>query len=80
MLPEKILPCVCLGHEKTVADSCEDGMPVLIPHGVFNGKILWNIKCPKCGRGGCLEEKSVYYALKKWNEIQEHCRNIDKPF
>lgn len=71
MTVETIPRCVCADHDPTAADSCEYGMPILIPHTLNNGKYLWNIKCPNCGRGGLYEEKSVYYALNKWNELQK---------
>jgi hypothetical protein len=75
MTVEKIIPCICIDHEPTVADSVFYGMPVLLPYNSNKEhKQYWNIKCPNCGRGGLFEEKSAYMALKKWNELQESLR------
>lgn len=67
---KKIIPCVCIDHEPDVMDSVHYGMPQLkVSSG--NGKQFWTPFCPVCGRGGCSEYKSSYYALKAWNEMQE---------
>ena len=74
MTVDRVIPCVCCEHPPSVDDGSEYGMPILIPHNSFvSHKQFWNVKCPVCGRGGCVEEKSAYLALKKWNEIMQRC-------
>lgn len=76
MTVDKILPCICIDHEPNECDSVYYGMPQLkvssgnIPHRQF-----WTVYCPNCGRGGLLEFKSAYLALKDWNVMQEHLRS-----
>jgi len=54
-------------------------MPVLTPsNGLAPHKQFWNVRCPKCGRGGAGEYKSAYLALKHWNELMERCRAMEK--
>lgn len=79
MTVDKIIPCVCCEHPPSVADSSEYGMPILIPYNSSAKEHLqfWNVKCPKCGRGGCVDEKSAYLALKKWNQIMRRCYAIE---
>lgn len=77
MTVDKITPCICIDHEPTVADSVYYGMPQLKVSGCnVTHKQFWSAYCPKCGRGGSMEEKSAYLALKKWYEIQNQLRNI----
>lgn len=72
MTVDNIIPCVCMPHPPTLAERCDYGMPILIPHNSNRmHKQYWNVKCPNCGRGGLYEEKSAYLALKKWNELQK---------
>ena len=68
MKVERVIPCVCLDHQLTYADSVFEGMPQLKvePSGKF-----FTAYCPKCGRGGCIQHKSAYLALKNWNEMQD---------
>lgn len=78
----RVIPCVCTKHAPTVADSCDYGMPILVPHNVNNKNgytLYWRWKCPNCGRGGLEinEEKSVYLALKVWNQMQEELYNTE---
>lgn len=81
MTVEKIIPCICIDHKPTVADSVYYGMPQLkvsgnyLPH-----KQYWSAFCPNCGRGGCMEEKSAYLALKRWNDLQSELQNAEKLF
>lgn len=63
----RITPCVCIDHVPTTADSVHYGMPEL--------KLSCNMKwftpyCPVCGRGGMMEYKSAYLAIKGWNAMQ----------
>lgn len=73
MKVEKILPCVCIDHKPTDADSVYYGMPQLK---VCGGKpnTWFEVYCPNCGRGGFFQDKSAYLALKRWNEMQEQLR------
>ena len=72
MTVDKIIPCICCDHPPSVDDRSEYGMPVLklanssIPHLQF-----YTAECPFCGRGGVLQFKSAYLALKNWNEMQQ---------
>lgn len=71
MKADKIIPCVCIEHEPTTADSVYYGMPQLK---VSKGQ-EWTAYCPNCGRGGCGEYTSSYKALRAWNELQDGLRN-----
>lgn len=75
MTVNKIIPCVCCEHPPSVDDSCKYGMPILIPcnSSVKDHLQWWEVKCPKCGRGGITQYKSAYLALKSWNELQQDC-------
>lgn len=68
MKVDKVIPCVCLDHQLTFADSGYECMPQLMvePSGKY-----FSAFCPKCGRGGATQHKSAYLALKSWNEMQE---------
>ena len=71
MTVKRIIPCVCCEHPPSVDDCSDYGMPVLTPHNGYKDNVqFWVVKCPKCGRGGCIEYKSPYLALKHWNEMQ----------
>ena len=78
MKVDRIIPCICTGHEPTDADSCYYGMPQLkVTGGMMpNGKVenYFEAYCPNCGRGGMFQYKSAYLALKDWNELQESLR------
>ena len=71
MKVDKIIPCVCCDHEPDCGDSVYYGMPQLK---VCGGKphTYFEVYCPNCGRGGLIQYKSAYLALKGWNELQ--CR------
>ena len=68
----KIIPCICCEHEPSASDSVYYGMPQLK---VTQGMDYFEIYCPNCGRGGMLQFKSAYLAVKDWNEMQESLRN-----
>ena len=70
-----IYPCVCIDHEPTYADPCDYGMPRLYVANSQNiGFQFWYAYCPKCKRGlPGRERKTVYQALKDWNELQIRC-------
>lgn len=76
MKVERVVPCVCLDHQLTVADSVYEGMPQLKvePSGKF-----FTAYCPKCGRGGCVQYKSEYLALNHWNKMQMMLWQREKP-
>ena len=79
MTVEKIIPCVCIDHEPTSADSVYYGMPQLkVSNSISKHKQFWSAFCPKCGRGGCLEYKSAYLALRHWNELMESLWRFEK--
>lgn len=78
MTIDKIIPCVCCEHPpSTITGPFDYGMPILIPHNNGDHKQWWNVKCPKCGRGGLFNEKSSYYALKAWNECMKRCYQME---
>ncbi len=72
----KVLPCVCIDHEPDVGDSVFYGMPQLKVAG-YDGKPLYTPYCPRCGRGGMLQYKSAYLALKAWNEMIEKIKRME---
>lgn len=67
MKVKRIIPCVCIERKPDTAVTIHYGMPELR---VSSDGQFWQIQCPKCKRGGLLEFKSQYYALKNWNEMQ----------
>lgn len=72
----EIIPCVCSEPIDTTV-SLYDGMPQLK---VTNYNKQYNSQyyeafCPKCGRGGIIQFKSAYLALKHWNQMQKSIRN-----
>ena len=77
MKVDKIMPCICCDHEPNCGDSVYYGMPQLK---VTDGMSTFVAYCPNCGRGGCIEYKSAYLAIKGWNKIQESIRKIEKFF
>lgn len=65
-----IVPCICVDHIPGVEDSCYYGMPQLkVSVGFDTSRQFYVPFCPNCGRGGCIEYKSPYLALKGWNEL-----------
>lgn len=68
MKVDRVLPCVCLDHKLTCADSIYAGMPQLKvpPDGGW-----FEAYCPNCGRGGSFQYKSAYLVLKHRNNMQE---------
>ena len=72
MRVKKIIPCVCIDHRPDASDSVYYGMPQLKVSGGFDTSMqFYSPYCPNCGRGGCVEYKSAYLALKSWNKMQE---------
>lgn len=71
----RIIPCVCTTHTPIPIVSDDYGMPILLPRSYGDGKTLWSIACPMCGRGSLLmvQEKSAYKAIVHWNEIMRIC-------
>lgn len=67
----EILPCVCTQDADLTADGYA-GMPILRTYGGADN--YFNYQCPNCGRGGLLQFKSAYLALKDWNEMQRNLR------
>lgn len=74
MIVDNIETCICIDHKVTYTDSVYYGMPHLK---ITRGQ-EWNIFCPNCGRGGCKEFKSQYYALKDWNDMQKSLKQLKK--
>ena len=67
----EIIPCVCTPEADLITDGYA-GMPILR---TYNGKdTFFDCQCPNCGRGGLLQFKSAYLALKDWNEMQRNLR------
>jgi hypothetical protein len=78
MTVDKIIPCVCCEHPPSVDDRHEYGMPVLIAsNSCIDHLQFWEAKCPKCGRGGIIQYKSAYLALKHWNECMVRCYRME---
>ena len=80
-LKETIRPCVCC-KDVDNDHGMYTGMPALIPTRNDEPEkfpqIYWETKCPKCGRGGILQYKSVHAALRSWNESQDRLwQNMD---
>lgn len=75
MKVDKIIPCICCDHEPDCGDSIYYGMPNLK---VTDGMESFSAYCPNCGRGGCIQYKSAYLAIKGWNKIQECARRMCK--
>lgn len=74
MRVKRIIPCVCIEHKPNAGDSVYYGMPELrVAKGLNSGKEFWQIRCPRCQRGGLFEFSSPYYALKDWNRMQMSC-------
>jgi hypothetical protein len=76
MKVDRVETCVCCDHEPTVADSCFYGMPQLKISPSYTGKYWFVVYCPNCGRGGLIEYKSAYLALKHWNEMQKRLKKF----
>lgn len=68
-----IEPCICCDHEPNAGDSVYYGMPLLR---MGPNSIDWVAFCPKCGRSGLIEERTSYLALKRWNYMQKHVKEI----
>ena len=69
---DKIIPCVCCDHEPSVEDSCYYGMPQIKVYTTkLSGNTYFSAFCPKCGRGGVSDFKTVNAALKEWNILQK---------
>lgn len=77
MKVNKIIPCICCDHEPDCGDSVYYGMPQLK---VTDGMNFFEAYCPNCGRGGLIQYKSAYLAIKGWNKLQERLRRMDKIF
>ena len=73
MKVDSIIPCVCCDHEPNSGDNVYYGMPQLK---VCGGKpnTYYEAYCPVCGRGGMIQFKSAYLALKNWNAMQRGLR------
>lgn len=73
-----IVPCVCTDDKPDVMESCYYGMPQLkVSVGFYDeSRQFYSAYCPNCGRGGCVEYKSSYLALKGWNKLQENLWRI----
>ena len=73
-LNETIRPCVCMAKAEA-NNSMYAGMPALIPTRNDDPEryphVYWEIKCPRCGRGGILQFKTVNAAIKHWNKMQD---------
>ena len=67
----KIIPCICTQNADFSVDG-HAGMPQIKTYGGTDN--YFEIYCPRCGRGGLQQFKSVYLALKDWNEMQEGLR------
>lgn len=79
MTVDEIIPCVCIDHEPTCADSVYYGMPQLkVSNSISEHKQFWSAFCPKCGRGGCIEYKSAYLALKHWNNLMDRLWKFER--
>ena len=77
---KEIIPCVCADNKPDAGESVYDGMPQIKVYQSAGGKQLWTAFCPACGRGGLIEHKSTYLALKDWNEMQIELREGKLPW
>lgn len=71
MKVSKIIPCICCTHTPNCGDSVYYGMPTLK---VTDGMNYFEAYCANCGRGGLIQYKSAYLAIKGWNEMQQRLR------
>lgn len=72
----RVIPCICSPNwEEEQIDNGYYGMPQLRVYG--GSDRYFDAHCPKCGRGGLLQYKSAYLALKEWNEMQEQLRRVE---
>ncbi len=71
----KIIPCICSEPIDEYSD-IYDGMPQLkvTNYNEHCNSQYYEAYCPICGRGGLMQFKSAYLALKNWNEMQERLR------
>lgn len=67
----KIEQCICAKDDLITSGFA--GMPVIQFYGGADS--FCRITCPDCGRGGIAEFKSVYHALKDWNDMQERLKD-----
>lgn len=75
MKVRKVIPCICSPNwENEQTANGYYGMPQLRVYG--GSDRYFDAYCPKCGRGGLLQYKSAYLALKEWNEMQQSLRRI----
>ena len=71
----KIIPCICTSErENDYSDSIYYGMPQFK---VTEDMKYYEIYCPNCGRGGLIQFKSPYLAVKDWNDMQKCLRRND---
>lgn len=75
----KIIPCICCELIDETSN-IYDGMPQLrvTNYNKSCDTQYYEVFCPKCGRGGMLQFKSTYLALKYWNKMQKMLRKRDK--
>lgn len=78
MKVKKIYPCVCIKEDPEEKNLIDYGMPDLAVSQITNrGNIWMSAYCRNCGRGDrWMNQKSAYYALKYWNEIQKTCWSV----
>ena len=77
MKVDHIETCICCDHESTCADSVYYGMPQLKVSGGGDQQ-RFTAYCPECGRGGVVEHKSAFLALRSWNKMQQRQKRIEK--
>lgn len=70
-----IIPCICCDHEPDCGDSVYYGMPQLK---VTRHMQYYECYCPNCGRGGLIQHKSPYLAIKAWNEMQLGLKRMEE--
>ena len=63
--------CICSCEQ---IECLQQGMPILMP---LQSENQWIIECHFCGRGGGMEFKSPYLAIKHWNKFQAHLKDIE---
>ena len=75
----EIIPCICSEPIDELAN-IYDGMPQLKVTNFNKGcnTQYYEAFCPKCGRGGILQFRSAYLALKDWNKMQRSIRKIER--
>ena len=61
---KKVEECVC------------GSMPDIQPENLI-GCVYYRIQCLNCGRGGVIQYKTTYQAIKDWNDMQTKLKVVE---